>query len=54
MLNLMQWRSETVRKIENHGAGYENRERTANGIFLVIDEFAASRIRKNLLKSMTV
>ncbi len=36
---------ETVRKIENHAEyRYENRERTANGIFLVIDEFAALRI----------
>lgn len=36
---------ETVRKIEKiMEYRYENRERTANGIFLVIDEFAALRI----------
>ncbi len=36
---------ETVRKIEIiMEYRYENRERTANGIFLVIDEFAALAI----------
>ena len=37
---------------------YDSKERDASGIFLVIDEFAALRIRvrqeRNLVKSMTV
>ncbi len=40
-------------RLKNHGYRYENRKRTANGIFLVIDEFAALRItldRKILLE----
>ncbi len=48
---------ETVRKDQKSWSIDENRERNCNGIFLVIDEFAALRIaldKKEFDKSMTV